>query len=102
MDDLLSKVVVTIRSRFGREVDVTDNPEEREARIAAGRVVMSGAEVEALKGAPAQAVVMAMDLKKRFRGAEVESCGPSSGPYPWDEVELPRRKDDESYRKWWR
>lgn len=83
------------------EVDITDDPEERERRVSVGRIVMSGGEVEALKGAPAQAVVMAMDMKKRFRGAEVECCGPSSGPYPWDGVELPRQKG-ETYRKWWR
>ncbi len=83
------------------EVDITDDPEERERRVAVGRIVMSGGEVAALKGAPPQAVVVAMDMKKRFRGAEVESCGPSSGPYPWDGVELPRRKG-ETYRKWWR
>ncbi len=100
-DDLLTMAVVTIRSRYGREVDITDNPAERSRRVAAGRIVVSSREVAALKGAPAQAVVMAMDMKKRFRGAEVESLGPSSGPYPWDGVDLPLAPEQLEERKWW-
>jgi len=101
-DDFLSIAVVTIRSRYGREVDITDDPDERARRVAAGRVVVSSREVSALMGAPPQAVVMAMDMKKRFRGAEVESLGPSSGPYPWDGVDLPGESPEQTAeKKWW-
>ncbi len=102
-EGLLTMAVVTIRSRYGREVDITDDPAERARRVAAGRIVVSSREVEALKGAPAQAVVMAMDMKKRFRGAEVESLGPSSGPYPWDGVDLARvsGEPEQQEKKWW-
>jgi hypothetical protein len=101
-EGLLSVAVVTIRSRYGQEVDITDDPDERARRVAAGRVVVSSCEVEALRGAPPQAVVMAMDMIKRFRGAEVESLGPSSGPYPWEGVELPRESPEQTAeKKWW-
>lgn len=99
-DDLLTVAVVTIRSRYGREIDITDNPAERMRRVAVGRIVMSALEVAVLSGAPEQAVVSAIDIKQRFREAEVESHGPSSGPYPWGGVDLPREPVP-AEKKWW-
>lgn len=99
VEDLLSVAVVTVRSRYGREVDITDDPAERDRRVAAGRVVVSSGEVEALRSAPSTAIVMLLDMKCRFRGAEVEECGTSSGPYPWDGVEKEPQKVEGV--KWW-
>ena len=102
--DLLSVAVVTIRTRDGLEIDITDDPAERVRRVESGRLVMSGREIQRLKDSgmtPDKAAVVVPFLTA-FPGGLVESIEPSSGPYPWDTVEMPTVKVEKGKQEvWW-
>lgn len=101
---LLNIAVVTIRTRDGREIDLTDHLAEYRRRVKAGRTVMNTAEIRVLQGAGEPKISkIALDAKDVFRGAEVDEVAPSSGPYPWDEVKpekIERKNDDGQGRLW--
>lgn len=102
--DLLSVAVVTIRTRAGLEIDITDDPAERNRRVESGRLVMSGREIESLKdvGMTSDEAALLVPFLAAFPGGVVENVEPSSGPYPWDNAKPVQVKEEKNgQRSWW-
>ena len=103
-EDTLSLVVVTIRTRDGLEIDITDDPAERNRRVESGRLVLSGREIQRLKdsGMTPDKAALLVPFLTAFPGGLVESIEPSSGPYPWDTVGMPTVKVEKRKQEaWW-
>lgn len=88
-DELLAKAIVTIRTVDGREIDLTDSRAARVRLAASGRMVLSSREVQVLRQVPREHVESLLAIRGVVDG-ELTEIGPSSGPYPWDGVDVSR------------
>lgn len=104
VDDILSLVVVTIRTKDGLEIDITDDPAEHNRRVESGRLVFFSWEVRRMKeeGMTPEKVALMVPFWQSFPGSLVERVEPSSGPYPWDKVEpVQVKEENDGQRAWW-
>lgn len=89
-DDLFLKAVVTIRTKDGLEIDLTDDPAEHDRRVTSGRLVFYSWEIKRMKeeGMTPEGVALLVPVLTEIPGGLIERVEPSSGPYPWDKVEV--------------